>query len=234
MQTALHIERALKKVGTAKRAASSARFFKTGKGEYGQGDIFVGVTVPEQRKLAKEYATLPQGEIAKLLKRRIHECRLTALILLIGQYKSGDEAARTKIARFYLARTKYVNSWDLVDVSAGAILGTHLLTRDRRILYRLARSKNIWERRIAIIATLAFIKAGDVHDTLLLAELLLADTHDLMHKAVGWMLREVGKQARPALVCFLKINAAHMPRTALRYAIEHFGEAERKKFLRAT
>lgn len=233
MQTALRVEYTLKKLGTKERAASSAWFFKTAKGEYGHGDVFVGVAVPEQRKLAKKYVALPQREIAKLLKSRIHECRLTALIILVEQYKKGTEAKREEIVKFYLAHMKYVNNWDLVDSSASNILGMHLLARDRGVLYRLVRSKNIWERRIAIIATLAFIKVGDVHDTLLLSELLLADTQDLMHKAVGWMLREVGKQSRPALVGFLKVHAARMPRTLLRYAIEHFSEAERKRFLRA-
>lgn len=231
MQTAAQIERALKKLGTKERAASSAWFFKTKKGEYGHGDVFVGVTVPEQRKLAKEYAGLSRIEIAKLLRSRIHECRLTALLILVGQFKSGTEMEREKIVKFYRAHVMYINNWDLVDTSASNILGTHLLTRDRKVLYILARSKNIWERRIAIIATLAFIKAGDMRDTLRISEMLLSDTHDLMHKAVGWMLREVGKESRETLVEFLKAHAHHMPRTALRYSIEHFPPSERKRFM---
>ncbi len=230
-QTAIQVERALTKLGSKQKAASSAWFFKTGKGQYGYGDIFVGVTVPKERKLAKEYAALSKTEIAKLLKSRVHECRLTALLILVDQFKTGTEAERERVVKFYLANTAHINNWDLVDTSASNILGTHLLKQNRNILYVLAKSKNIWERRIAIVATLAFIKAGDFRDTLLISEMLLSDTHDLMHKAVGWMLREVGKQSRPTLLGFLKTHASHMPRTALRYSIEHFSPPERKKFM---
>ncbi len=228
---AQNTEKSLKKLGTKEKAKSSAWFFKTGKGHYGYGDVFVGVSVPEQRKVAKEYKGLPLAEIGKLLKNKIHECRLTALLILAWQFRAADEKGKAKIAKFYLARAKNINNWDLVDVSAGGILGEYLFGKDRRVLYKLAKSKNLWERRISIVATFAFIRKKDFTDTFLISERLFSDKHDLIHKAVGWMLREVGKQSKPALVRFLKLNAKNMPRTSLRYAIERFPESERKKFL---
>jgi len=232
MLTATQIEKTLKKLGSAEKAKASAWYFKTGEGQYGHGDIFAGVTVPEQRKVAKEYKEISLEEIGKLLKNKIHECRLTALLVLVEQYKHSDEKTKAKIARFYLTHTKYINNWDLVDLSAPNILGDYLLRGNRQILYKLAKSKNIWERRIAILATFAFIKNGETADSFAIAEMLLSDKHDLIHKAVGWMLREIGKHySRPALVNFLNIHKACMPRTTLRYAIEHFSPAERKKFL---
>ncbi|OGG48489.1 DNA alkylation repair protein [Candidatus Kaiserbacteria bacterium RIFCSPLOWO2_12_FULL_52_8] len=231
-QTAWEVERELKKHGTREKALASAWFFKTGKGQYGYGDVFVGVAVPEQRKVAKQYKGLPLVEIEKLLDSKIHECRLTALLILVDQYRHGDGQTRAKIAKFYLTHTKHINNWDLVDTSASNILGDYLVNRDRRILYKLAESKNIWERRIAIISTLAFIVNKESRDTYALAERLLDDTHDLIHKALGWMLREVGTRvSREELVAFLNKHKAHMPRTTLRYAIEHFSPAERKRFL---
>lgn len=232
MQTAQAVARNLRKLGTKTKAESSAWFFKTGKGQYGEGDVFVGVTVPEQRALAGNYAELSLSEIAKLLQSKIHECRLTALIILGNQFKWGDAKARARIVRFYLAQTVRINNWDLVDVSASVILGTYLLKEKRNILYKLVRSKNLWERRIAIVATLALIRSGEYEDTLALSEKLFGDREDLIHKAVGWMLREVGKMSRPTLVQFLKTRASHMPRTSLRYAIEHFNKIERDQFLR--
>jgi len=232
MPTAAQVEKKLKKLGSAERARNLSWFFKTGKGQYGYGDVFVGVTVPEQRKVAKEFKEISLIEVGKLLVNKIHECRLTALLILVEQYKSGDEKTKTKIAKFYLAHTKYINNWDLVDLSAPRILGDYLLKRNRKILYKLAKSKNMWERRIAILATFTFIYNGESADALKLAKMLLGDTHDLMRKAVGWMLREVGKRcSRPTLVKFIDKNISHMPRTTLRYAIEHFSPAERKKFL---
>jgi 3-methyladenine DNA glycosylase AlkD len=232
MQTALEIEKKLKKLGNAKKAKACAWYFKTGKGQYGFGDVFVGVTVPEQRKIAKEYKNLPLKEIEKLLKNKIHECRLTALLILVEQYRNADEKKRAKIVTFYLARTTYINNWDLVDQSAPNIIGDYLLKKDRKILYKLAKSKNIWERRIAVLATFAFIKNKETKDVFALAETLLADEHDLMHKAVGWMLREAGKRvSRPDLEKFINMHKSKMPRTTLRYAIEKFSPAERKKFL---
>lgn len=230
--SALPIERELKKLGSKEKAANALRFFKTGKGQYGEGDLFFGVTVPEVRTVAKAYHDAPLSELAKLLEHEIHECRLTALLILVEQYKKGSPKEQTGIVKFYLAYTKRINNWDLVDTSASAILGTHLCTRERTVLYKLLRSRNMWERRIAIIATHAFIRMGDYADTLSLATLLLSDREDLMHKAVGWMLREVGKKSRPTLVSFLNEHAPHMPRTMLRYAIEHFSDGERQKYLR--
>lgn len=230
--TAKLVERALKARGTAKRAKASAWYFKTGKGQYGYGDVFIGVTVPEQRKIAKQYANLPLSEIKKLLASKFHECRLTALLILVAQFLNADEKTRAKIAKFYLTNIKRVNNWDLVDLSAPYILGKYLFDKDKKILYKLAKSKNIWERRVAILSTFEFIRNGYFNDVYLIAELLLNDTHDLMHKATGWMLREVGKRSRPTLIEFLKKHASHMPRTALRYAIEHFPENERKAILK--
>ncbi|MFA6407285.1 MAG: DNA alkylation repair protein [Candidatus Paceibacterota bacterium] len=229
--TATQVERELKKHGNKTRAKSSAGFFKTEKGEYGYGDVFIGVTVPEQRKIAKGCKELPLSEIKKLLASKFHECRLTALLILVSQFISADIRTRERIAKFYLANIKYVNNWDLVDSSAPYILGEHLLNTKRDILYTLVKSKNIWERRIAMLSTFAFIRNNEFADTFSIAEHLLSDTHDLVHKATGWMLREVGKHSHSALILFLKMHASQMPRTALRYAIERLSENERKMFL---
>jgi len=229
--TARAVAAELNALGSPAKAKASAWFFKTAAGQYGHGDVFVGVTVPELRRLAKIYAALAPAELSKLLGSKLHECRLTALLILVRQYERGDEAARERIARFYLARRKAVNNWDLVDSSAPYILGRHLLTRDRAILSSLARSRDLWERRIAIVATLAFIREGDFADTLAIAERLLDDPHDLIHKATGWMLREVGKKDQAALERFLAAHAARMPRTMLRYAIERFPERKRKAYM---
>jgi len=234
ISTSSQVERALKLLGTPEKAKSSAWFFKTGVGQYGHGDVFAGVTVPEQRKVARQFRDLPLTEIDKLLASKIHECRLTALLVLVGQYQKADAATRERIVEFYLAHTPRINNWDLVDSSASYILGVHLLHADekkRKILYRLAKSKDLWERRIAIIATLAFIRNNEYADTLALAELLLSDSHDLIHKATGWMLREVGKRSPDTLREFLRAHATQMPRTMLRYAIERFPDEERKDWL---
>ena len=232
MQTAKEVERELKRLGTPLRAASAAWFFKTAPGQYGHGDVFAGVTVPNQRKVARVAHGLSLSEIEKLLESPVHECRLTALLILVDHYKKGDEKLRAKIVKFYLAHTRQVNNWDLVDTSASRILGDYLLDKDRNVLYKLAKSKNLWERRIAVVATLAFIMKGESSDTLVLAETLLADQHDLIHKATGWMLREVGKRAsRAALVKFLNAHKGEMPRVMLRYAIEHFSPEQRRAFL---
>jgi 3-methyladenine DNA glycosylase AlkD len=221
-------------VATPERAKANAWFFKTGKGEYGEGDQFVGVRVPEQRKIARAYRGLPLAEIRKLLDSKIHEERLTAVFILADRYKRGDEAVKQETYDFYLRHLAQVNNWDIVDSSAPNIVGVHLRTRDRSLLYKLAKSKQLWERRVAMVSTLALITAGEHEDAFGIAELLLEDEEDLMHKAVGWMLREVGKRVDPDLLRgFLKKNVKKMPRTALRYAIEHFSEAERKKWLTA-
>jgi 3-methyladenine DNA glycosylase AlkD len=206
-------------------------FFKSGPGQYGEGDRFLGITVPAQRKVAREFAELPLEGIAELLASGVHEERLTGLIILTRRYETGDEACKKACFDFYLANLAGVNNWDLVDSSAHQIVGSHLLERERKLLYRLAKSKNLWERRVAMIATYAFILEGESAETFAIAELLLDDDHDLIHKAVGWMLREVGKRVSPdELRRFLKKNAARMPRTALRYAIERFSPEERARW----
>lgn len=216
----------------AERARGSAWFFKTGKGQYGEGDKFIGLTVPAQRKIAGRYRTLALADIGKLLESKIHEHRFTALEILVMQYEAGDTGARQAIFDFYLKQTPRINNWDLVDTSAPYIMGEHLLSRPRKILYRLAKSGDLWERRIAIIATLMFIRAGELKDTFAIARLLLGDEHDLIHKAVGWALREAGKSSKPALLEFLRTNYSGMPRTSLRYAIERFPPAERSRILK--
>lgn len=221
----------LKKLGTPARAKASAWYFKTEKGQYGHGDIFFGVTVPEQRQIAKKYSSLSLGEILKLLKSKIHECRLTGLLILVLQYKNAAEKEKDKIVKFYLSNAKKVNNWDLVDCSASYILGDSLVHKDKSVLYKLAKSENLWEKRISIVSTFAFIKEGIFDDSLRIAELLIADSHDLIHKAVGWMLREVGKKSESTLETFLKKHIQKLPRTTLRYAIERFPEKKRKFYL---
>jgi len=209
------------------RARNSAWFFKTGKGQYGHGDRFIGLTVPTMRRTGHRYVHLPLADVEKLLASPIHEHRFVALEILVAQYEQGNSV----VFDFYLKHTKFVNNWDLVDTSAPYIVGQHLLTRPRKILYRLAKSKDLWERRIAIVSPQSLIRAGEIEDTFAIAKILLLDDHDLIHKAVGWMLREAGKQSAPALVRFLKEHYAQMPRTALRYAIERFPAERRKKML---
>ena len=210
------------------RARNMAWFFKTGKVQYGEGDVFIGVTVPAQRRIAVRHRNLARADVARLLQSRIHEHRLTALEILVLQYESGDES----VFDFYLAQTGRVNNWDLVDTSAPYIVGEHLLTRPRDVLYKLARSPNIWERRIAMVSTMAFMRNGELKDAFAIAALLLADKHDLIRKAVGWMLREAGKVSKVSLIKFLKKNYAAISRTSLRYAIERFSESERQRIMR--
>ena len=216
------------------KAVFLQRFFKTGKGEYGEGDQFLGLTVPESRKIAVKYKDLPFFETGKLLVSKIHEYRLIALLILVNNFKTGDETGQKEIYKFYLDHTKYINNWDLVDLSADKIVGAYLLHRPRKILYTLARSQNLWERRIAMISTYQFIKEKkEYKDTFQIAEILLLDKHDLIQKAVGWMLREVGKRAsKEALVKFLSKNYKQMPRTMLRYSIEHFPQKQRLKYIK--
>jgi 3-methyladenine DNA glycosylase AlkD len=213
-----------------------ARYFKTGEGEYGEGDIFIGVTVPMQRKIAKRFSDLPLVEIERLLKSKIHEHRLTALLILVIQFekvdeKKTDDKKRKNIFDFYLKNMRYVNNWDLVDLSSHKIVGAYLFTLSRQILHELAESEDLWRRRIAIVSTYHFIYRRDFTDTLSIAEKLLGDEHDLIHKAVGWMLREVGKRDEKILRKFLDKHIKKMPRTTLRYAIEKFPESDRKKYL---
>ena len=222
------LKKELASAADPERARSMAWFFKTGEGQYGQGDRFIGLTVPVSRRIAHRYVHLPLTDVAKVLASPIHEYRFVALEILVAQYERGTERA---VFDFYLKHTKFVNNWDLVDTSAPYIVGHHLLTRPRKVLYRLAKSKNLWERRIAIVSTQTLIRAGEIEDTFAIAKILLVDDHDLIHKAVGWMLREAGKQSAADLVKFLKDHYAQMPRTALRYAIERFPQPHRKQML---
>ncbi len=208
------------------------RFFKTAKGEYAEGDQFLGITVPVNRSIAKDFRQLPLKDVFQLLRSKFHEGRLMALFILEHQFKKSDEKVRIRIIKEYLRLSgKYVNNWDLVDSSAPYLLGKYLEDKPRDVLYKLARSANLWEKRIAIISTLHFIKQDDYKDTLALAKILMNDKHDLIHKAVGWMLREVGKRSEETETKFLDQHAHKMPRTMLRYAIEKYPEPVRKKYL---
>jgi len=216
------------------RATHSLRFFKTGPGQYGEGDKFLGLTVPQMRKLVRKYRALDDTAAIELLASAWHEERLVALLLLVDGYKRGDDERRRKIHRAYLANAQWINNWDLVDASAEHVVGPHLEANEIALLERLARSKNIWERRIAIVSTFHFIKRDEFRPTLRIATMLLTDSHDLIHKAVGWMLREVGKRDRKTLDSFLKKHYRKMPRTMLRYAIERHPERIRKQYLAGT
>ncbi|MDD9954054.1 MAG: DNA alkylation repair protein [Candidatus Woesearchaeota archaeon] len=222
------VEQELKQLADPEKAAFSQRFFRTGKGEYAEGDVFLGITVPKQRAVAKQYADLSRRAVKKLLTSKIHEHRLTALYILVGQY--ANDKKRTY--DFYMQHLHCINNWDLVDSSAYKIVGEHLLDKERTVLYTLARSRNLWERRIAMISTYAFIRKNDFADALAIAELLVDDEHDLIHKAVGWMLREIGKRDLTAEERFLKKHYTTMPRTMLRYAIEKFTPAQRTFYMR--
>ncbi len=228
------IQKRLKKIGNPEQAAISQRFFKTGPGEYGEGDIFIGIKVPVLRKLVKEYPDLALKDVKTLLRSKYHEERLLALLILVSKFKKGDVGTRQEIYDLYLKNTSSVNNWDLVDLSAHYIVGPFLTNKSRAPLYRLAKSKNLWERRIAIMSTFHFIKKGEFSETLKIAEMLLADREDLIHKAVGWMLREIGKRRLQSEETFLKKHYQKMPRTMLRYAIEKFPEPKRKRYLKGT
>jgi 3-methyladenine DNA glycosylase AlkD len=226
------LRKEMRSLASKKKVELYQRFFKTGKGEYGEGDIFIGLTVPESRSVAKKYSDLSFGDIATFLKSKIHEERLVALLILVHNYQSGKE--KEKIYKFYLKNTKYVNNWDLVDLTAYNIVGDYLLnnTAEKKILYKLVKSNSLWERRISIIATFQFIKNNRFDDTLKIARLLLKDKHDLIHKAVGWMLRELGKKDQAVEEEFLKKHYKEMPRTALRYSIERFSDSKKKFYMK--
>ena len=209
-------------------------FFKTAVGQYGEGDVFVGVRLPAIRTVCRECRGAGIRVIDTLLRSRVHEERLLALLMLVNAFERGDDAVRRGVYTFYLSRTGFINSWDLVDSSAPAIVGAWLHERSRSPLRRLAKSKVLWERRIAVVATHYFIKRDDCDETFRIADVLLNDPHDLIHKAVGWMLREAGNRDRAAERRFLKTRYRRMPRTMLRYAIEKFPEAERKQYLHGT
>ena len=232
--TASEVQARLRRLGNPVAAAQAARYFKTGPGEYGAGDIFLGLNAAVMHGLAKEFQSLPIDEIAVLLRSPIHEDRMLALLIMVRRVARADDATRKEIYRLYLAHTRYINNWDLVDASAREIIGRHLADRSRKPLDRLAASKSLWECRISIIATHFFIRQNDFADTLRIAERLLGDREDLIHKAVGWMLREVGKRDLPALESFLRRHVQVMPRTALRYAIERFPEETRCGYLNGT
>lgn len=240
----------VEKAGDSEKAKTLARFFKTGKGQYGEGDVFLGLTVPQSRIIATRYKGLPFSDIYKLLKSKFHEERLIALLILVHNFTRGNEGFRKEIFDFYLAHMRCVNNWDLVDLSADKIAGEFLCVIARNeaiqsatrlprsyvarndVLYKLAKSDSLWERRISIVSTYAFIKRGEYKDTFAIADILLNDNHDLIQKAVGWMLREVGKRvSEEKLESFLKTRYKTMPRTALRYAIEKFSDEKRKLYL---
>ncbi len=230
--TSAQIQKRLRSFARSEKAALLQRFFKTGPGQYGEGDKFLGVMVPQARRVVQEFHDAPLAEVVKLLSSPWHEDRLCALLLLVDQFERGDDPLRKKIYTLYLKNTRHINNWDLVDLSAPKIVGPYLEGRSRTLLYRFVRSKNLWERRIAILATFPYIRRCDFTEALSLSEKLLADEEDLMHKAVGWMLREVGKKDVSVLEGFLRKHYQRIPRTTLRYAIERFPEAKRKRYLR--
>jgi 3-methyladenine DNA glycosylase AlkD len=229
--TAKDVQIKLRKLEDREKGRFLQKFFKTGPGEYGEGDHFLGIRVPEVRKLAKRCQGLPLREVLQLLRSRFHEERLLALLILAGAYPRADESAKNTIYELYLRNLKSINNWDLVDVSAPSIVGAYLFDKSKQPLYRLAKSKNLWERRISVMATFTFIRQNRFSETLKISKMLLADKEGLIHKAVGWMLREVGNRDLPAEENFLKENYRRMPRTMLRYAIERFPEKKRKAYL---
>jgi 3-methyladenine DNA glycosylase AlkD len=228
--TAEKIRQDLKELADESKARVLQRYFKTGPGQYGEGDVFVGVTVPQSRKIAKlHFQSTGLSDVEELMRSKVHEERLVALLMLVHKYEAGEKG----IARFYLDHLMHVNNWDLVDLSAPNILGAHLAGKPRSLLYRLAKSRNIWEKRVAIVATYYFIRRDEFDDTLRIAELLISDRvqHDLIHKATGWMLRELGKRNSSVLMSFLDAHFSEMPRTMLRYAIEKLPVRNRNFYL---
>ena len=226
------LQKELRKYSNKENAKILQRFFKTGPGEYGEGDIFIGVKVPQIRTVVKKYSGLSSKETTKLLKSRFHEERLTALLILVSKFAKGDEVEKERVFKLYLRKTKYINNWDLVDLTAHHIVGGFLIDKDRGILHALAQSNNLWKRRIAVLSTFHFIRYDQFSDFLKIARILLSDKEDLIHKAVGWMLREVGKRDLKAEEKFLRKYYKKMPRTMLRYAIERFPEPKRQKYLK--
>lgn len=231
MNTIEGIRKKLKSKSNPKRAKIYSRYFKSGSGEYGEGDIFLGVSIPDLRTVARQYINLPLSQIETLLHSRIHEERLLAVIIIVDSFARGDYAEKERIYRFYLKNVKWINNWDLVDLSAPKIIGCYLLGKSKVILYNYAKSKNLWKRRIAIIATFEFIRHANYNETIKIAEILLSDQHNLIHKAVGWMLREVGKRSIQTEELFLKKYYKFMPRVMLRYSIEKFSDHKKQLFL---
>ncbi len=228
------IQRRLKRFGNPEHAAISQRFFKTGPGEYGEGDIFIGIRVPVLRRLVKEFKDLPASEVASLLRTPIHDERLLAILLFVRIFKNGDDDVKKDIYDLYLKSTEFINNWDLVDASAEHIVGAFLMEKNKRPLYRLAQSKELWERRISIMATFHFVKHHEFSETIKICSMLLSDRHDLIHKATGWMLREIGKRDLKIEEKYLKAHYKKMPRTMLRYAIEKFPEEKRQRYLKGS
>lgn len=225
------VQEDLKKLANPVKAKILSRFFKTGPGEYGEGDIFLGVQIPQTREVAKKYYNIPFKDVVTLLKSKIHEERQAALLLLVHRYDIGSEIEKENVYIFYLKNTKYINNWDLVDLSADKIIGKHLMEKPKKILYELAKSNNLWERRISIISTFHFIRNNRFDDTLKISEILLSDKHDLIQKAVGWMLREIGKRNQETEEIFLRKHYRSMHRTTLRYAIERFPRDKQRFYL---
>jgi len=230
-QSSAQLRRVLDGAADPEKAAFHQRFFKTGPGEYGEGDRFRGIKVPVLRKLCREYQSMPTIEVVALLKSDFHEDRLLALIILVRQFERGDEGDKKRIYDLYLANTSYINNWDMVDCSAPNIVGAYLRERSRAPIHRLAKSASLWERRIAALATFHFIRRGEFDDGLRVAKALLNDEEDLIHKAVGWMLREIGSRNMGVEEEFLRLYCKTMPRTMLRYAIEKFPEPKRQRYL---
>jgi len=228
------IQKRLKKLGNPEHAAISQKFFKTGPGEYGEGDVFIGIRVPVLRKLVMEFKDLPASEVEILLRSPIHEERLLAILLFVRIFKNGDDDVKKDIYDLYLKSTEFINNWDLVDASAEHIVGAYLLDKDKAPLYRLAQSKALWERRISIMATFHFLKHHEFSETIKICNMLLSDRHDLIHKATGWMLREIGKRDLKIEEKYLKALYKKMPRTMLRYAIEKFPENKRQRYLKGS
>jgi len=226
------IRKAISKQKNPTQAVNLQRFFKTGKGEYGEGDIFYGIKVPEQRIIAKQFKDLALDDLKNLILSKVHEERLIAAFILVDQFKSGDEKKKKIIFNFYLKNRKGINNWDLVDLSAPKIVGAYLIDKEKDLLYKFARSKDLWEKRMSIISTQAFIREHYFEDTLNISEILLSDKHDLIHKAVGWILREVGNRDMETEEEFLRKHYKKMPRTMLRYAIEKFTEQKRNAYLK--
>ena len=230
--TVQQIKKRLKQLANKEKAEILQRFFKTGPGEYGEGDVFIGVKVPDLRKVAKDFRDIAIKNVIILLESAIHEERLLALLMLVSKYVKGNETAKKEIYKLYLKKTTFINNWDLVDVNAQHIVGDYLMDKNKSPLYRLTKSKDLWERRIAVMATFCFIKRERYEDTLKIAKILLNDKEDLIHKAVGWMLREIGKRNMVIEEAFLKQHYKEMPRTMLRYAIEKFPEPKRQQYLK--
>jgi len=226
------IRKKIQKHKNPTQAINLQRFFKTGKGEYGEGDVFYGIKVPVQRTIAKQFKDLSLDAVKSLILSKVHEERLIAAFILVDQFKRGDEKKKKNIFNFYLKNRKGINNWDLVDLSAPKIIGAYLIDKEKDLLYKFARSKDLWEKRIAIISTQTFIRKHFFEDTLKISKILLNDKHDLIHKAVGWMLREVGNRDLQTEEEFLKKHYKLMPRTMLRYAIEKFPELKRKAYLK--